>query len=1042
MSDSDFQPEEVERVLGTCGSHVNEERQLAEQAVMVLIKKKVCVPLLVAQLQHSQHVGVRQLASILLRKKILGHWRKLDINVRQEIKGTLLNCAATEPVRVVKLGIAHCVAMLAKAEVASGTWPELFEFLKTQSQSPEVLNREMAIILLHACSQTILAQLSSQSGHISQFLLQGLQDPEQRVRVQTLRAACALITEIDIDVSVISKLLPAIFTVMKDSLHTQDEDLFTTAFELLEEILETPSFKGKGDTILKIVEFCISIITTTTNLLYREKAADILGKICVYKPKLVVKHNVVQPILQTALQLLADPNCSNSSLEPEEDRLSQVGIASQLIDTVAGALPSVQMKQLIHHINEELVGKKNPDPFVKKSCILALGSISHGCRDLLRDSIEAVVDVMKTCISDPNPIVREAALVAASQVTDYLQPEILDYHEDLLPLGIELLSDPSPYVREKASYMVDAYTENLEDDVLPYADVLVGKLLQVIAEECGLEGMKARCVSVQALSSVAVAIRDKFAKYADQCFKLLLPALKLTDDEMVTYRARCTDCIGSIANSVGNGCFDAYFVASMQDAAAGLALESSELSEFTFGFWSNMAELYPKEMSGALHDIIPCIASCINVAEGEQTNISPFGQLQSTNGIADEADSSDESDDEAPDADDMDEFMLRVDQKLLMARASALHCLAVLAKVGDERFEQYFAPSRTAALEKISHHSPVVKKNAIELLCNVTLWEFKKNYVEKVIGTPDSDTLATSTREILQDTLFTFLTVMREDGDKDVVAGACDCVGEICDEIGSVAVHNHIDAFMVEADNILACRTVSQKVYHDEDEDEDDLPEDHDQLLIDGACEMIEKIAKAYGPSFLPMFEKLLPGFIRYLAPNRPHTDHYMALAAFGEIVPALQGNLGDLANNLIEVCVVTLKSPDSRVRSNSSFTVGVLCEAGGESATPLYSEVIPILGSIITKEGELGQAVDNAVSAMCRMYKTHLASCHVAQTLPVLLQHIPLQSDHAEDLNVYSTLLWLLNTALDACKPLLAHFMMGFAKAISLETTTDEIKV
>eukprot|EP00662_Eupelagonemidae_sp_cell21_P004710 gene4710-25151_t len=56
------------------------------------------------------------------------------------------------------------------------------------------------------------------------------------------------------------------------------------------------------------------------------------------------------------------------------------------------------------------------------------------------------------------------------------------------------------------------------------------------------------------------------------------------------------------------------------------------------------------------------------------------------------------------------------------------------------------------------------------------------------------------------------------------------------------------------------------------------MPEDHEQQLIDGVFEMIDKIAAAYGEGFRPMFDQLLPHLKRYLAPNRPPADHYMAM--------------------------------------------------------------------------------------------------------------------------------------------------------------------
>eukprot|EP01061_Rhynchopus_euleeides_P036900 TRINITY_DN6235_c3_g1_i1.p1 TRINITY_DN6235_c3_g1~~TRINITY_DN6235_c3_g1_i1.p1 ORF type:complete len:1109 (+),score=520.97 TRINITY_DN6235_c3_g1_i1:410-3328(+) len=934
--------------------------------------------------------------------------------------------------------------MLAKAEVPSGTWPELFAFLQTQSQSAEALNREMAIILLHACSQTILSHMSSQSGAISQFLLQGLQDPEQRIRVQTLRAASAVLTEVDIDVAVIGQLLPAIFAVMQSSLHTQDEDLFVTAFELLDDILDTPSFKGKTDTIVKIVEFCITITgTESTSLRYREKAADILGKVCNYKSKLMVKHNLVEPICQVAMKMLADPSCTTASLEPDEDVMSHVGIGSNLLDAVSCGIPAVHVgAPLLKWVTSEVLGNKTSDPFTKKACVIAMGSISMGCRDMLRDNIEQVVEVAKACIADPNPMVRESALVAASLMTEYLQPEILDHHSTLLPLGIDLLGDASPYVREKAAYMVDSYAENLEGDVLPYAQALMTKLAAIVTTDCGPEGMKSRCVAVQAISSIAVAAKEDFAQFADNSFKLLLPLLGESQDEMVTLRARATDAVGCIVAAVPREHFDPYLAGCMQQVAQGLQLESAELMEYSFGFWSNIAERYPEQMAGALGEVVPRLLGCIDSKEGEMTNISLFGAMPNTAAL-DEEDSDEHHSDEEDEGPDDEVYQLRVDHRLMLARASAFHCLSVLAKKGDQRFEPFWMEARGRALSKIDHHDTTIRKNALELLGETTLWEFRKNFVDRVVCFPGADTLATSTREALQETLFTYLQVMEHDDNKGVVAQACDGFGEICEVVGSVAVHNHIDATIAMAKKILACKTTCQVHGDDEDEDEDDDDEqDHDQQLIDSACDMIEKIAQAYGPSFRPMFDELLPGLLSYLNPSRPHTDHYMALAALGEICVVLGDKVFGHTENFIQICLKALKSSDSGVRSNACFTLGVVCEGGAQQAVPLFPQALPALGEVITRSGEMEQAVDNAVSAVCRLIKTAPAACFLEQTLPGVLQHVPLKTDFAENENVYGTLIGLLNTSLDACKPHFLQIVTAFTRAVVLDSTEASLKM
>lgn len=49
----------------------------AEEALKPVLKKAGCVPALMVQLQQSSNPAVRQIAAVVLRKKIVKMWRKL-----------------------------------------------------------------------------------------------------------------------------------------------------------------------------------------------------------------------------------------------------------------------------------------------------------------------------------------------------------------------------------------------------------------------------------------------------------------------------------------------------------------------------------------------------------------------------------------------------------------------------------------------------------------------------------------------------------------------------------------------------------------------------------------------------------------------------------------------------------------------------------------------------------------------------------------------------------------------------------------------------
>jgi hypothetical protein len=80
----------------------NEARKQAEEQIRLLSKDPQLVPALLHYVRSAQSPEVRQLAGVLLRKKITGHWMQLSTETRNSVKSTLLESITLEP----RLGLA------------------------------------------------------------------------------------------------------------------------------------------------------------------------------------------------------------------------------------------------------------------------------------------------------------------------------------------------------------------------------------------------------------------------------------------------------------------------------------------------------------------------------------------------------------------------------------------------------------------------------------------------------------------------------------------------------------------------------------------------------------------------------------------------------------------------------------------------------------------------------------------------------------------------------------------------------------------------
>lgn len=74
----------------------NDARRQAEEQIKRLSKDPQVVPALVQHLRTAKTPNVRQLAAVLLRKKITGHWAKLSPQLKHLVKQSLIESITME----------------------------------------------------------------------------------------------------------------------------------------------------------------------------------------------------------------------------------------------------------------------------------------------------------------------------------------------------------------------------------------------------------------------------------------------------------------------------------------------------------------------------------------------------------------------------------------------------------------------------------------------------------------------------------------------------------------------------------------------------------------------------------------------------------------------------------------------------------------------------------------------------------------------------------------------------------------------------------
>ncbi|KAK7843352.1 importin-4 [Quercus suber] len=516
----------------------NDARRQAEEQIKRLAKDPQVVPALVQHLRTAKTPNVRQLAAVLLRKKITGHWAKLSPQLKHLVKQSLIESITMEHSPPVRRASANVVSIIAKYAVPAGEWPDLLPFLFQCSQSAQEDHREVALILFSSLTETIGNSFQPHFADLQALLLKCLQDEtSNRVRVAALKAVGSFLefTNDGAEVVKFREFIPSILHVSRQCLASGDEDVAVIAFEIFDELIESPA-PLLGESIKSIVQFALEVCSSQNlESNTRHQAIQIISWLAKYKSNSLKKHKLVIPILQVMCPLLAE-----STDGDEDDDLAPDRAAAEVIDTMALNLPKHVFAPVLEFAS---LSSQNANPKFREASVTALGVISEGCLELMKNKLEPVLHIVLGALRDPEQMVRGAASFALGQFAEHLQPEIVSHYESVLPCILNALEDASDEVKEKSYYALAAFCENMGEEILPFLDPLMGRLLAALQssprnlqETCmgfGLEYSELREYTHGFFSNIAEILADGFAQYLPHVVPLAFASCNLDDGSAV-----------------------------------------------------------------------------------------------------------------------------------------------------------------------------------------------------------------------------------------------------------------------------------------------------------------------------------------------------------------------------------------------------------------------------------------------------------------------------------------------------------------------------
>jgi hypothetical protein len=975
---------------------------------------------------------VRTVAAVQLRKSIVRHWAALDPEARKQTKSLLLSRIENETENMVRKNVASAVSAVAKKALPKEGWPELLDFLVKCTQSSSADHREVGLMVFERLADMAGEHFKPWMQNLQQIFTTALGDPELRVRIAGLRAACQLVQWIADEKEVLSfqALIPPMAAVMGQCLEAGDEPNACAAFAVFFELVASP-VPVLTPHLPDLVNFSLQIAATPAlQVSTREAAIELVTSVAESKAKLFKSKGMAPAVIACVFSMISEPEEKDEAADDEANTPSSIGLMA--LDTMACRLPSKIMFSPIMSTAAQM--SNSPDPCHRRAALMAVGVAAEGCADSVREQLDELVAFVAHAASDADPRVRDAACFAIREFSEYLQPDICLHHATLLPAVFKCLDDAGEEVKEKAGFALESFAEHLEKQILPYLAPLMTKLVELLMTG----SLKVQETATAAISSTAAAVimaasagdveQEVFHPYINQILPVFKQIMSTETADVFQLRARATECAGIFAQCYEKEQGAALLAELMPFVYAGIHLDSSELREFSYGFFANAAEVLEADFAQYLPNAMSAIYSSMmndefNWADDDEDEIeggmNPLGGIEL---------GSDDSDEEGGMMGGGKMFSVRT--ALLEEKASACQCIGSLAEHVGDAYAPYMEQS-VQLLYGLADYFHEEVRGAVRGSMGAMVLAASRIY-----GEPQPDgSLHPKLLEVLAQTWEIMLDSLEEEPDRIVVARSCNGIAQMLGWGGrqllqpeSELVPRLCERLIILLNKKALCQEADSEEEEEEEDEEDD--DDHDAGLIDCVTECSAAVAKCYGGEFGDWLPHFLEAFLAYCREHRPPLDRSMGIGAVAELLqtagestksmPAVMAQM-----ETIMAAVLSCVSADGRhegVRRNGAYALGVIClhlaePVDGAGMMPTVLQALQPL--TIRDQGVHDATVDNALWAIARILLSRLgeqgagkslSELPVADIIPAYMAALPVRDDFAENVMVTESLITLLN--------------------------------
>lgn len=971
----------------------NDRRNAAAASLDIFFKTAGCVVASMQQIQNSTKPQARQMAAVLLRKKLsAGLWRQ-NQSKWEQIQQLLLRRLASESVWLVRKAVAALASRVAKLSIPDGRWPQYVPFLVKMVSQQEESKRAVGMLLFRAMSENLGQEMAQSIANFSSVVQKCLTDTSLRVREEAFKAMEGIVNYLETkeQVTLFSKLVPtAVKSVREILTKSSDDEKAIVGLELFGALAESP-VPVLDPFIGPIVKFMLEV---TVNPQRSESVADnaiqFIQSVVDAAPARIIRAGLVKDVLRADFYLLSKP-----SEDPfEVDVVTHQKIGSSLLQTLVESIPYKQIFEPCLRTAVRFM-KNTQSADQRRAGLMIIANIAEGFNLLLKPVLPTLVDATLSLLNDSSNNVRIAACVCLLQLCDHIQPDIQNHHERLVPTMLRVLGRPNEnqMVRVKMCVATCAFVENLDNEIAQrYLRPLMVQFGSLVA--CGQPDLVE--MAVAGIQSCAITAEKAFTPYFQKSMEAMLHFMRKKADEDLKMRARATECIGFIAVAVGPEKFAPVLKTVLALAEENFKLTFFTLSESTFRLYANLSiclgERFAPVVKHAHVRAMKSLASFDGIEfrrKGDDMNAFHAGDVKG---------GSDDDDREL-----FEGMQYSIKSGAVDEKTAAIQCAATFLEYCGRAYLPYVGQLVKICEEILEYPQAMIRTGvaiALEEIVNLAARLFPSN----------NGVMQPNARKLLVLALPHLLEIAQIDPDLGTAASACDALKACLDKFGQPALALMGNRLLKVLVILLQEQSPCQAAFRD-DQGEDGKTQavqlDHDEILIDHVFDLLLAVAHAMGPKFDSLFPKFLPLILRFNGPDRSDSDKLMAIGCLADINHEIKAKIVPYIPQLSPMLIASLDESEVGIRRNGAYALGLMAQHGGKRAIPFFKQAIQKLSRCMVipqekKDDTAFQACrDNACSAVGKMMLVQPALV----TPPVIglyMKGLPLLNDLAEAKFVY----------------------------------------